>query len=92
MRLPTPVTAQPVTTTPATPTLAEWLDRLVAEIDRNRIDLHVPGAALAIVPDDEVMLARGFGVADVENSIALRWAATSTSRPARRGVLTSLIA
>ena len=48
------------------PTLAERLDRLAAEIDRNRIDLHVPGAALAIVRGDEVIFARGFGVADVE--------------------------
>ena len=47
-------------------TLAERLDRLAAEIDRNRIDLHVPGAALAIVRGDEVIFARGFGVADVE--------------------------
>jgi CubicO group peptidase (beta-lactamase class C family) len=48
------------------PTLAERLDRLAAEIDRNRIDLHVPGAALAIVRGEDVIFARGFGVADVE--------------------------
>ena len=66
LRLPTPVTAQPVTTTPATPTLAERLDRLAAEFDRNRIDLHVPGAVLAIVRGEEVIFARGFGVADIE--------------------------
>jgi CubicO group peptidase (beta-lactamase class C family) len=48
------------------PALAERLDRLAAEIDRNRIDLHVPGVALAIVRGDEVIFARGFGVADVE--------------------------
>jgi hypothetical protein len=28
------------------------LDRLAAEFDRNRIDLHVPGAVLAIVRGD----------------------------------------
>ncbi len=50
----------------ATPTLAERLDRLAAEFDRNRIDLHVPGAVLAIVRGEEVIFARGFGVADVE--------------------------
>ena len=49
------------------PTLAERLDRLAAEFDRNRIDLHVPGAVLAIVRGDEVIFARGFGVAEVEN-------------------------
>ena len=48
------------------PALAERLDRLAAEFDRNRIDLHVPGAVLAIVRGDEVIFARGFGVADVE--------------------------
>src|SRR5262245_2390681 len=48
------------------PTLAERLDRLAAEVDRNRIDLHVPGAVLAIVRGDEVIFARGFGVADIE--------------------------
>ena len=47
--LPAPAAAQSVTATQTTPTLAERLDRLAAEIDRNRIDLHVPGAALAIV-------------------------------------------
>jgi hypothetical protein len=30
---------------PARPTLADRLDRLAAELDRVRIDLHVPGAA-----------------------------------------------
>ena len=37
------------------PTLAERLDRLAAEFDRNRIDLHVPGAVLAIVRGEEVI-------------------------------------
>ena len=48
------------------PTLAERLDRLAAEFDRNRIDLHVPGAVLAVVRGEEVIFARGFGVADIE--------------------------
>ena len=48
------------------PTVAERLDRLAAEFDRNRIDLHVPGAVLAIVRGEEVIFARGFGVADIE--------------------------
>ena len=50
----------------AGPPLTERLDRLAAEIDRNRVDLHVPGAALAIVRGDEVICTGGFGVADVE--------------------------
>jgi CubicO group peptidase (beta-lactamase class C family) len=48
------------------PALADRLDRLAAEFDRNRIDLHVPGALLAIVRGEEVTFARGFGVADIE--------------------------
>jgi CubicO group peptidase (beta-lactamase class C family) len=48
------------------PTLVERLDRLAAEFERNRIDLHVPGAVLAIVRGEEVIFARGFGVADIE--------------------------
>ena len=47
-------------------TLAERLDRLAAEFDRNRIDLHVPGAVLAIVRGEDVIFARGFGVADID--------------------------
>ena len=50
------------------PTLTERLDRLAAEFDRNRIDLHVPGAVLAIVRGEEVIFARGFGVADIERN------------------------
>lgn len=65
-----PARAQSVGPTPTTPppTLAERLDRLAAEFDRNRIDLHVPGAALAIVRGEEVIFARGFGVADLEKN------------------------
>ena len=65
LRFPAPAIAQSVAATPATPTLAERLDCLTAEIDRNRIDLHVPGLALAIVRGDEVIFARGFSVAGV---------------------------
>lgn len=53
------------TTTKATPTLAERLERLATDIERNMADLHVPGAAIAIVQADEVIFAKGFGLADV---------------------------
>jgi CubicO group peptidase (beta-lactamase class C family) len=69
VRLPPPASAQAVTAPPAVPVasppLAERLTRLAAEFDRNRIDLHVPGAVLAIVRGEEVIFARGFGVADI---------------------------
>jgi hypothetical protein len=50
----------------AAPTRKERLDRLAAEFDRHRIDVHVPGAVLAIVRGDDVIFARGFGLADIE--------------------------
>jgi len=68
-QLPWPAIAQsaaPKSMSSATPALAERLDRLAAEFDRNRIDLHVPGAVLAIVRGEDVIFARGFGVADIE--------------------------
>ncbi len=66
LRLSMPATAQSAAVPPAAPALAERLDRLAAEFDRNRIDLHVPGAVLAIVRGEDVIFARGFGLADVE--------------------------
>ena len=50
LRVPPPASAQAVAAPPASPVasppppLAERLERLAAEFDRNRIDLHVPGA------------------------------------------------
>jgi hypothetical protein len=41
------------------PTFPERLDRLVAEFDRNRVDLHLPGAVLAIVCGEEVIVDEG---------------------------------
>ena len=65
--LPTGAPAQSVVVPQkAAPTLAKRLDRLAKEFDRIRIDLHVPGAVLAIVRGEEVIFARGFGVADIE--------------------------
>lgn len=64
----TPAITQSARPASETPALAERLDRLAAEIDRNRIDLHVPGAVLAIVREDDVIFARGFGLADVEKN------------------------
>jgi len=57
------------TTTPVTPTpgaLEQRLDRLVEQLEQQRQTLHIPGMAIAVVKDDEVILAQGFGVADIE--------------------------
>ena len=48
------------------PTLEERLAVLVERMESERIANHIPGFALAVVVDDEVVLARGFGLADVE--------------------------
>jgi len=53
---PPPAAAQSNAASRPTPSLEERLDRLAVEIDRNRVDLHVPGAALAIVSGDKVIL------------------------------------
>ena len=55
----------------ATPTFEERLERLATEVERLRVQHHVPGAALAVVRDGKVVFARGFGLADLENKIAV---------------------
>jgi CubicO group peptidase (beta-lactamase class C family) len=65
LQSPVPAAVQSVASTPAPPPLAERLDRLAAEIERHRIDLHVPGVAVAVVRGDEVIFSKGFGLADV---------------------------
>lgn len=62
-----PAAAQTAAATGSELTFDQRLERLAAEIERNRVNLHVPGAALAVVRGDEVVFARGFGLADVEN-------------------------
>ena len=39
---------------------------LVERMEQERVELHIPGFALAVVKDDELVLAQGFGLADVE--------------------------
>ena len=56
-------TAQSAALPQTTPALAERLERLAAEFDRNRIDLHVPGAVLASQQAPIVGLVTGPGEA-----------------------------
>jgi len=53
------------------PTFEQRLAKLADEFDGLRVAHHVPGAAIAIVKGDEVVLARGFGFADLENKKAV---------------------
>jgi CubicO group peptidase (beta-lactamase class C family) len=48
-------------------TLEQRLDRLVEQLEQEREKSHIPGMAIAVVKDDEVILAQGFGVMDIEN-------------------------
>ncbi len=50
-----------------TPGSLEWrLDRLVEQLEQQRQALHIPGMAIAVVKNDEVVLAHGFGVTNIE--------------------------
>ncbi|MHC4421147.1 MAG: serine hydrolase [Planctomycetota bacterium] len=50
-------------------TQQDRLDRIVEQLEENRVKYHIPGMAIAVVKDDEVILSRGFGLADVENNV-----------------------
>ncbi len=47
------------------PTLEQRLDKLAETLEAARLKAHIPGMSIAIVKDDEVIWARGFGMADV---------------------------
>ncbi len=53
------------------PELARKLEALAEAIEKERVALHLPGLALAIVQDDRLIFARGFGQADVDGSRAV---------------------
>jgi len=50
------------------PTLEQRLERLSEDLEKARIDAHVPGMSIAVIQGDRVVLARGFGLADVAAS------------------------
>jgi len=52
----------------APPTEAERLDRLAGELEAAMAEQNIPGLAIAVVKDDEVVFLRGFGLADVEGA------------------------
>jgi CubicO group peptidase (beta-lactamase class C family) len=67
---PSPSSAAAVTVTPTaqTVTLEQRLALLVDQMEQQRKTLHIPGMALAVVKDDKIILARGFGVANLEKN------------------------
>jgi CubicO group peptidase (beta-lactamase class C family) len=65
-----PRVAQPTQTAAApSPTFDQRLARLCEDLDQRREDLHISGLSLAIVKDDQVVLARGFGLRDREKQL-----------------------
>lgn len=60
--------AQAQTSRTADPALAARLDTLVEQLEQQREALHIPGMALVIVKDDEILLAKGFGVSDIDEA------------------------
>jgi CubicO group peptidase (beta-lactamase class C family) len=54
---------------PAEPTLEMRIQRLCEDVDQRRQDLHISGLSLAVVKEDRVILARGFGLRDREKKI-----------------------
>ncbi len=68
----TPAPTTPVSTVTTPPTITEAgsleqrLDLLVEYLEQQRQTLHIPGMAIAIVQNDEVVLTHGFGVTNIE--------------------------
>ena len=47
------------------PTTQQRLERLVRQLEEKRQEYHIPGMAIAVVKDDTLILAKGFGLADI---------------------------
>jgi CubicO group peptidase (beta-lactamase class C family) len=53
------------------PTRDERLRFLEEQLEEKRIELHIPGFAISVVQGDQMIWARGFGLADVEKERAV---------------------
>ncbi|WND02930.1 serine hydrolase [Temperatibacter marinus] len=47
------------------------LNALSEALERKRQELHIPGMALAIIKDDKIILAKGFGYRDLAGKVAV---------------------
>jgi len=63
--------AVPPTPTTEPGSLEQRLDLLVEQLEQQRQSLHIPGMAIAVVKDDELVLAHGFGVTNIETETAV---------------------
>ncbi len=43
------------------------LDELSTQLERRRQEMHIPGMAIAVIKDDELVMARGFGQASLQD-------------------------
>ncbi len=79
----------------APPTDAERLERLTERIEAARVDQHIPGVAIAVVRDDKVIFAKGFGLANVEDETPVTpetiFAIGSTSKAFTSAVIGMLV-
>ena len=59
------------TVTASETTLDQRLEHLVAQLEAKRIEYHIPGMALAVVLDDEIVLEHSFGLSNIGEEIAV---------------------
>jgi CubicO group peptidase (beta-lactamase class C family) len=48
--------------------LALKVEQLANELEAKRLEHHIPGMAIAVVKDDEIIMAQGFGVMDLQKN------------------------
>ena len=65
--MPTPTATVVEAAKPVLGSLDQRLNRLAEQLERRRENLNIPGMAVAVVKDDEVIFVRGFGLTDLEN-------------------------
>lgn len=72
------------------------LEKLSAALEEKRAEMHIPGMSLAVVQDDKLIYARGFGHADMDAKIPATpetlYAIGSATKAFSSAVIASLIA
>ncbi|MDY7107206.1 MAG: serine hydrolase [Planctomycetota bacterium] len=91
--VPPPLLARPPAT--GAPPPEPRFDRLIEALDARREALHVPGMSFAVVMDDQVVLARGLGLRDVERrlpaTIETMYAVGSTTKAFTAALIATLV-
>ncbi len=75
--------------------LAQRLEDLVRVLDSSRVAQHIPGLAIAVVKDDEVILVRGLGFANIESKTPVtaetRFPIGSATKPFTAAAIATLV-